>query len=74
VFDADPEALENEVHDAPLLIEYWYAVMALPPLLDGARTTRVKPPTRAVSLAIVGAPGVVAADLAEPSTKLSVEL
>ena len=57
-------------HVAPLLMEYSYAVMALPPLLAGARTMSVNPPTSAVSCAIVGAPGVSAAVFDVPLVKL----
>jgi len=43
----------SDVHFEPPLTEYWYDVIAAPPLDDGARTTRSKPPTNADSLPIV---------------------
>ena len=47
----------QDVHFEPPLTEYWYDVIAAPPLDDGARTTRSKPPTNADSLSIVARPG-----------------
>ena len=42
-------------------MEYWYAVITLPPVMLGARSTRVNPPTSGASVMIVGASGRVSA-------------
>jgi formate dehydrogenase maturation protein FdhE len=53
----DVAPLGNVIHRAPLLIEYWYDVIALPPLLDGGFTRSTKPRLIAVSRAMDGRPG-----------------